>query len=190
MEICRSAEKRSAHEIVASFGRPNWRSARQGDSWNVMLANTCWLMLSLIAPIGLAGLGQTAVGQAHASRQSAFDVVSIKPASGDGNLNIRWYCDRFIASTVSVERLINTAYGLWPGQLEDLPSWAKSETFMVEATIPPQTANIQPSQRGNVNRQMLQSMLKDRFALTVHKATERLPVYEVRVANGGPKLNR
>jgi uncharacterized protein (TIGR03435 family) len=37
-------------------------------------------------------------------------------------------------------------------------------------------------------RLMLQQLLADRFKLTLHRETKEMPVYELTVAKGGPKL--
>ena len=39
-------------------------------------------------------------------------------------------------------------------------------------------------------RQMLQSLLADRFKMQIHRETREVPVYSLTVAKGGPKLRR
>jgi uncharacterized protein (TIGR03435 family) len=87
----------------------------------------------------------------------------------------------------TLQGLIEKAYfkyntGLSPGvkflMTGDLPHWAESEHFDIEAR-----ANGNP----NIAQKqlMLQSLLEDRFKLAIHYETRRLPVYALVVANSG-----
>src|SRR5262249_41070392 len=70
------------------------------------------------------------------------------------------------------------------------PSWMYSERFTVEATAP--VAVISP-ERGNLLKlppamnAALRAMLADRFQLTVHRATEDMPMYALTVAKSALK---
>ena len=41
-----------------------------------------------------------------------------------------------------------------------------------------------------MNGPMLQALLEDRFRLRIHRESKEVPVYEMTVAKGGPKLQR
>jgi uncharacterized protein (TIGR03435 family) len=47
---------------------------------------------------------------------------------------------------------------------------------------------LSQDQRWPAQQQMLQSLLADRFQLTVHRETKELPIYTLVIAKGGPKL--
>jgi uncharacterized protein (TIGR03435 family) len=123
---------------------------------------------------------------------SKFDAASIKaPNSDEKEKEInssRWQSGRFTAIDISVERLIETAYGLRSQQLEGLPNWAKSQGYTIQAAMPSDMPQFTPQQIPQVRHRMLQSLLRDRFALKLHKKIELLPVYEIVVAKGGPRL--
>ena len=134
----------------------------------------------------------SASAQNASNSSSKFDVASIKVANSiekEKEINsYHWEPGRFTARDISIERVIDIAYGLRTQQLEELPNWAKSQGYTIEAVMPPNTPQLTPQEVPQVRRQMLQSLLADRFALKLHKKTELLPVYEIVVAKGGPKL--
>jgi uncharacterized protein (TIGR03435 family) len=135
----------------------------------------------------------------------AFEVASIRPGKGEDR-SMRWQPGRFIAINVTLELLIGQAYNLFifrsPGQPEGLPSWAKVRRYTIQAEAPPGLAEklevlptLPPDQRKDAitacaisKMRMLQSLLADRFKLKVHRVTRQLPLYEIFVAKGGPKL--
>ncbi len=91
----------------------------------------------------------------------------------------------------TVERYIQQAYGLFANGHENPlstltvtggPDWVNSEFFHVEAA-----AQGNPSQ-AMMNGPMLQGLLEDRFHLKMHREIRAVPVYDLRVAAGGPKL--
>jgi len=98
--------------------------------------------------------------------------------------------------------LIQYAYAITPPQLQGLPSWAKSERYTIEAVAPAGTAEqfqsvlkLPADQRSAAVAefeqsvlQMMQSILADRFKLKVTRAVKQMPVYELVVSKGGPKL--
>jgi uncharacterized protein (TIGR03435 family) len=62
------------------------------------------------------------------------------------------------------------------------PGWIDSERFTIEAKA--ETPETQDVMRGP----MLQALLEERFALKIHSETREVPIYELRVAKGGPKF--
>jgi uncharacterized protein (TIGR03435 family) len=71
------------------------------------------------------------------------------------------------------------------------PRWASLEKFDVDAKIPDAETEaiqkLQPSQRLEQYRLMVQSLLKDRFGLITSTQIKQLPVYALVVAKNGPK---
>ena len=144
------------------------------------------------------------------SVKQKFDAASIKPcASGDitarggrgGGGGINWSPGRLRAECQTLDQLIREAYlrypdgKAWPTPLDPRisnrlltapikgsPAWSASDryTIVAEADGTPDEAVT----RGP----MLQALLEDRFKLRVHSESGEIPVYELTVANGGPKL--
>jgi uncharacterized protein (TIGR03435 family) len=127
----------------------------------------------------------------------AYEVVSVKPID-TGTVNgstMYWRStkDGFSASGVTLEQLVTNAYGLLSSdQIEGLPSWADSAQFAVEARMDESTAaafqQLARQDRLLQQRQMLQSLLTDRFALKAHHESRERPVYDLVLAKGGSKL--
>jgi uncharacterized protein (TIGR03435 family) len=82
---------------------------------------------------------------------------------------------------LTVEQLIRLAYNLEPVQISGGPSWLHSERYSVVAKVDADATfeQMQP---------MLRSLLADRFKLSFHNETKELPIYELDVAGGGPKM--
>jgi uncharacterized protein (TIGR03435 family) len=127
---------------------------------------------------------------AHTQTQPAFDVASIKPTQHhrDANGFSRSLADvpspgRFVGENSSLDELIRFAYNLMDYQVSG-PKWLNDESvsFDIIAKASPETPKTQM-------RVMLQTLLRERFKLAAHPITKILPIYELVVDKGGPKLN-
>ena len=170
------------------------------------LALAAGVMAALVLPV-LAGMANMSPMRTQASQNRnrpaatpAWKVVSIRPCEprpagqrgggkpifSPGGINL---------ACSTVESLIHLAYVLlWDGQgisptwdvrgstIEGGPSWISSDRYTVDAT-----AAVVPSPT-MMSGPMLQALLEDRFKLRVHWETREVPVYALRVAPGGPKL--
>jgi uncharacterized protein (TIGR03435 family) len=83
------------------------------------------------------------------------------------------YCGRGVAPVSS---------RLFHEPIQGSPDWAKSDRYSVDAkTDGPATPEMM---RGP----MMQALLEERFQLKIHRESREIPVYELTVAKGGPKL--
>jgi len=149
--------------------------------------------------------------------QPKFDVVSVKPckpgdlqggpsrSGGNGGAGrVIWSPGRLVAECVTLDRLIREAYlqyaegQPWPDagygprspisnktleqDFKGSPVWLDSDHYTIEAK-----AEGAPS-REMTRGPMLQALLEDRFKVKIHRETRDTPVYELRVAKGGLKL--
>jgi uncharacterized protein (TIGR03435 family) len=80
----------------------------------------------------------------------------------------------------TLKSLIASAYALRTYQVTG-PSWIETERYNIVAKVPAGAT------REQVNV-MCQRLLADRFQLQFHRETRDLPVYDLVVAKGGPKL--
>ncbi len=126
------------------------------------------------------------------TQTTTFDVVSIKPSDPkDTTLTVRPDPNNFTMTGVSFKFLIQYAYDLHGFQIEGGPSWMTSTRFdihgkVVTPSAPAESQDWEASQK--LLQARLQSLLADRFKLSVHKGTMEMPVYDLVVAKGGPKL--
>ena len=149
-------------------------------------------MKQIVVGIFAAALVSVTFGHAQSSRP-AFEVASIKRnTSAEGNTRIADQPGgRFIASRTALRRLIQFAYR---GNQEFLggPDWIDSDRWDIQAKaaegeVPLRTGLPDLSVPDTIAL-MVQSLLEDRFKLKVHTETRQLPVYELLVTKGGPKI--
>jgi len=161
-------------------------------------------LLALLLGLGSLIPGWIAIAQTNIAWPKAFEVASIRPAApGGGPLDIEANPGgRWRATNVSVRWLILYAYGIRPEQIEALPAWARSRKYTIVAEARPDMlknfrmlGELPPDQRKQVVQgymrswhTMARALLADRFKLKEHVRTKELPVYELVVARGGPKL--
>ncbi len=135
-----------------------------------------WVLLAVLAPALLPG--QNTPGRVE------FEVASIKPSAPltaqrvDVGLHIDGSQVR--CSYLSLRDYIRLAYQVKDYQVLG-PEWIESEHFDLAAKFP------EGGSRGQV-REMLQSLLADRFQLKLHHDKKEFPVYTLVVAKGGPKI--
>jgi uncharacterized protein (TIGR03435 family) len=147
------------------------------------------VILSLIAMCALqASENQT---QSESAKSVLFEVVSVKPSQLKSNTFNNYKRtggpgtadpERFACENFDLASLIEMAYDA-PYYLVKLQAWMESAKFDVIAKMPPETTEEQ-------FRLMLQAMLAERFKLVVHREVREIPVYDLVIAKGGPKLKR
>jgi|SRR5579872_4245072 len=117
--------------------------------------------------------------------QASFEVASIKPhpwpIEYSAGAHVRGTLVTSTASTLL--DLITDAYGVRYDQISGGPGWMKANHFDLVARAAGETP-ITTDQM----RQMLQSLLADRFQLKVHHETREVPMWDLVVAKNGPKL--
>ena len=69
-----------------------------------------------------------------------------------------------------------------PMPIEGAPNWLESDRYMIQAKTAVDVSS------GIIQGPMVQALLEDRFKLKIHHQTREVPVYELTVAKGGPKL--
>ena len=141
-------------------------------------------LVFLFAVFSLAAAGQTAPAAVP-----SFDVATIKqsppmdPAkmmSGQIRVGMKIDGARAEYSFLSLADLICAAYKIKSYQLTG-PDWMKTVRWDIQATLPEGTNKDQVPE-------MLQTLLKERFKLTIHKDTKDHNVYALVQGKGGHKL--
>lgn len=126
-----------------------------------------------------------AAGVGASAQTPAFNAVSIHSnVSGGGGSSIHITPGRVSMSNVTLRKVILNAYGIPDDREYALagPDWLGADRFGINATFPPDTA-------GPAIREMLRTMLAERFQLALHRETRQLPMYSLVVAKGGPKIH-
>jgi uncharacterized protein (TIGR03435 family) len=122
----------------------------------------------------------------------SFEVASIKP-NKVGHYSWKNRPDGLSWTATNVGVLIFDAYGpRLPQQIAGWPAWSESAKFDIEARMDEETAaalqKLQPKEQAEQRQLMVRSLLADRFGLKVHHEIRMLPIYELVVAKGGPKM--
>lgn len=118
----------------------------------------------------------------------AFEVASVKPANPvGGRMEINGFYTypggRIVCHGCTLEYLLENAYDVQQFQLSGGPGWMSSDRFEIEAR-PPATAKSVSSNPGSPKaapnaeqREMLQTLLADRFQLKVRRDVKQGSVY-------------
>jgi uncharacterized protein (TIGR03435 family) len=153
-------------------------------------------------PTVLAQLQTPTALQQHAqpipTPKPKFDVVSVKRSAdcsngggrgaGGGGLHASpGWLEMECRTVMSLIRMSydNFANGKWEPRnipIEGGPAWIKSDLYTIEAKteVPPNEEMM----RGP----MMQAILEERFRLKIRREIKEVPVYDLTVAKGGPKL--
>ena len=168
------------------IGRPSTR----GRQWTLAAA--------VVATVGgpIAGGALTAELQVVAPPSApAFETASVTPGQAsppglDPHLALEASLvkrqaflgpDGRFTTSGPLQVLIQAAYNVLRFQVEGGPSWVRSDRFAIEAQVAGRATLDQL-------RLMLQSLLADRFKLTLRRETRTQPIYELVVTDGGLKI--
>jgi bla regulator protein blaR1 len=135
----------------------------------------------------IAGLLSLQVSRSYAQEKTPpvlphFDVASIKPSNPDARLFLLPSPGgRLTGSGMTLKMLVQFAYQIQDFQVSGGPSWVNSKRYDINAT------GGGGSRDWNLR---LQALLADRFKLSVHHDTKEMQIYAMKVAKGGPKLQK
>ena len=137
---------------------------------------------AVLMPIAFGLLNAPASRAQSTGERPKFEVASVKPSKSDDRrplFDVK--PELFRAANVTVNRLIQVAYGIKGFQVAGGPGWSGSDFFDITAKPPG------PSKSDQLNL-MLQSLLAERFQLVIKRGTREMPVYALVVARNGPKF--
>jgi uncharacterized protein (TIGR03435 family) len=140
----------------------------------------------IILFVALTAFGQTS---------PVFDVASVKPQpwsnQNGSSLGVFVKGDTLNAEHCSLYDLVSYAYNLRDGHLSGGPTWAnRAQMLLTQAELYQVIGKVSstPPPSSEVFRQMLQGLLADRFQLKIHHVEKQLPIYNLVVDKGGPKM--
>jgi len=178
-------------------------SARNLDFSRKLLLGAAGLA-AVAMPVAFGVLHATQ-GQAQSQAQIAgaippvYEAVSVTPTSAKPNNSgavssrMVFHTDEFTATKVTLQEIMRTIYRVEDNQIAGAPSWFKTETFDIEAkwdkSVLDALQTLSQDQLARERKRMVEDLLADRFKLTLHRETRHLPLYELVVANHGPRLH-
>ena len=119
------------------------------------------------------------------AQPAAFEVASIKPSAipagreGGNRSRVEYTSTSLTMLNVSLLECVEWAYGVDSFQVSSAHLSADSYDILARAASPAPVTQL---------RIMLQDLLASRFKLVLHRESRMLPVYELTVAKGGPRL--
>ena len=127
----------------------------------------------LIVAISRGLLAQNAI----ASLPKKLPKVLNKSVSGSGKYSVQFPAGRFVATGATPELLIELAYKVMGFQIDAAPAWISSERYDIDEKIEDLSDQtpISPEEREVKRRQVIQSLLEDRFKLKVSCKAKDLP---------------
>ena len=142
---------------------------------------------ALVAPF-VAGVFFVRSSSAQTPGRQAFGVAVIKPnPGGSQNSGFRKFRGGELdALNITLKMLISFAYDIPEERILQGPGWLDSERYDILAK--PEASGGKPedpSMRGI--RLRTQTLLADRFQVTLHKETRQLPIFILLADKGGPK---
>lgn len=143
--------------------------------------------LSRTAGIGLVALLFTGLSvesrQADTPSSPRFEAASVKPnRSGALSLEFNTTPGRVAVRNADLRNIIKNAFGIrQDSELAGGPRWIETERYDIVATAP-NAANHEQVLA------MLQTLLAERFQLSVHREQRSAQVYKLTIANSGPRL--
>lgn len=157
----------------------------------------------IVLAIALSGIAGLSVAQTPAGQKPQFEVASIKQAEFRNDSSFEGYAaglggpcasvpprisgNRVTLPPLSLCGLIAAAYDLRDYRVS-VPDWVKKQDrslyYQIQATAPDASTPLTMERA----RQMLQSLLSDRFQLKANWEMKELPVYALVVGKNGPKL--
>ncbi len=165
---------------------------------DVSATTTQPMPLAPLAALGGRSIAPQAAVPIKTPAPLVFDAASIKPFSGGGGGRsgaaganppraigggLRITPGRVVSAPAGVTagKMILEAFHLTQYQLSGGPAWLDSDRFDLEAKA--------EGAGENQLRQMLQTLLAERFKLVVHRETKEMPVYALVVDKNGPKFH-
>ncbi len=131
---------------------------------------------------------------AQQSQSYSYEVSTVRPNhSASGNTSVSTNNDSYVSEN---ERLLNMLLDTFGLQIEDqvigLPAWATAARYDVKAKLDADTFTrlkaLKPDERESAEKELMQHLLEDRFALKFHHEKRELPEYALVQVKAGTKL--
>lgn len=152
-------------------------------------------ILAVSLPIGFGLLhatqlfAQTKVQDETTADTPRYDVSTVKPGkSCTGRISFLFSHDGLSLNCIPVQMMLRQAFDVGDDRILGTPGWVKSDSFDVEAKVSEADEPKMNGLTGEQLRQMLRSLLEERFHLKYHHETRELPVYTLTIAKSGFKL--
>jgi uncharacterized protein (TIGR03435 family) len=113
-----------------------------------------------------------------------FEVASVKPAAPGARGGIIRQMpgnQRYLATNVPLRSIMTVAYSVTDRQISGGPSWVGTDPFDIDA-------RAAQSRTPEELHDMLARLIEERFQLKIRHEKKELPIYELVIDKGSPKL--
>ena len=118
-----------------------------------------------------------------------YDAVTVKlNETFADSTRYNTYDASFQATNVPFKTLLVIAFDIRNGLISGLPGWASSARYDINAKVTDPDLKVMHSLSRPQRHAMFAAVLTERFHLRTHIELKTLPVYEMVLASGGPKL--
>jgi uncharacterized protein (TIGR03435 family) len=157
-------------------------------------------LIFLVAPVALtqSPAAPTPPNAPPAAAPLTFDAISIHPTKPGMTTTIngvttnrsfaRATPDGYSVGNDTLKDLIVDAYNVKWDAIVGGPNWIGNTGYDIDAKVTPSADAPPPKLTKAQRKQMIQSLLADRFKLIVHDETKDAPIYELQIAKSGSKL--
>lgn len=162
----------------------------------VRFACTVVLATSAANALGQAGSapGSSATNAAAVSQMPSFEVASVKPAPGGVAGFVTVSGGRMKCAYCNLDMLLIFAFDVQPYQIVGEPDWGHRQGYSIDA-LPPDSSELRNLKLTSPTyaltteqREMLQSLLMERFQLKSHRESKIGSVYVLTKGSGELKL--
>lgn len=165
-----------------------------GWSRKLLLASAVAAALSLPVIFGLLHATRTwAQAAAEMSKDlPTFEVATVKPSIPGGMMVMTKFTpDGIQIRNAPLILIIRQASGLLNSNDDEVigaPSWVKTERYDIDAKVSESDVPKLDKLNRMERNEMMRPLLADRFNFAAHREIRELPVFELVMAKGGPKL--
>jgi uncharacterized protein (TIGR03435 family) len=160
------------------------------------------LMVTLLSMATAIGQAPATSGATKTAKRQAFDVISIRqnltppqqrngpPQFGPTADGYRMVSGPLLLPMITAFVPETGAAAFMPNQIKGLPDWVMRDAYDIDARVSEEDrAEWQkPESQKTMLPAMMQSLLEERFKLSVHREIKDASVYLLTVSKGGPKF--
>ena len=117
-----------------------------------------------------------------------FEVASVRPIDAPPGFHattLQLTARGFNANYAALRQITGVAYGIQRVRVEGGPAWMDSDLYSIAA----KAENPDTTENADRIREMLRTLLADRFKFVAHRETKQLPVYSLVLAKGGSRYS-
>lgn len=147
-----------------------------------------WRVAALLVGAGMAaGVARGQVQEVKPMAKDAkpsFEVATIMPSDPtDRSSGFHTMERRIYIENEPVDELIAFAYSIHPKQIVDAPEWFGRDRWDIQGM-----PDVEGAPDLDQEREMVRTLLAERFGLKFHRDKRELPIFAIKVAKGRPKL--